>query len=53
MVLYVQEEILMITVDQKQYKNRRLCSIRQVLPKIQLMYGKTPAPESQLKIFFK
>ena len=27
--------------------------LRQVLPKIQLIYGKTPAPASQLKTLFK
>ena len=53
MVLYILEEILMIIVDQKQYKNKRLCFLRQVLPKIQLIYGKTPAPASQLKTLFK
>ena len=41
----------MIIVDPKQYRNRRSCSTRQVLPKIPQIYVKAPAP--RLKTLFK
>ena len=43
--------MLMIIVDPNQYRNSRSCSTRQVLPKIQQIYVKAPAP--LLKTLFK